>query len=749
MKLREVGILILVALVIGCGGGGGGSGDAGTPPGVPEPPGGGGGPPGGGNGPPGGGGSTGTGTAQIVFPWQKSGAMGSSLVVRGKAADPDGVSAVRVNGVAAVLTSVPATGVNATKSALVSRVQASSGAELSSTDSSTAVTWSLEVDLQTGVNDVVVTVEDGTGDVTDSADHAAISYYEVPSPFISDRDDPRLLGWSSTLTPSNYVSRFVAFDYASGQQTVYPEFYDIGIATCFRSHTDDFVYLTIAGEDPAGEYLWELRRFNLGTRTTHLVAAIAPEQINPGPGFSTGPLLLQLACSGVHDSIYLLANYWEDGDAVKSRILQVDPAGSVSILTETDPEESPLWLAYKFALADDALISIRELNAVAPLSHISLQDGSRTDLAAIEVGGLAMAAALQQGLVYVTTFDGVDEVRLTDPPTKGNISPVEPTDPLNFSQADSIKLDLVNNRVIVGDSDIGVLIAVDLATGQRSELLSRKIGAGPPLITPRRLALTAAGTSAYVVDDGSNAPERLFEIDLTSGDKRLVGQINKDGINGSITGLALDEEGGYLYLTRYAGDVLLRVDLATEVVDEIWLGGDGLIEQTEDLLFDATNQRLLVADSGTDAIVAVDVATFQKQLISRAGERGEGEAFTTLASLTMAAHGTSLYAADQATDQILRVDLETGDREVLETTCPLGSNETLSQVLYDASTDELLILSDGIFAFDLETSVCTQISPALSTLDIRLTADGKILSAGFNAVTQIDRQSGGVVIVSK
>jgi DNA-binding beta-propeller fold protein YncE len=396
---------------------------------------------------------------------------------------------------------------------------------------------------------------------------------------------------------------------------------------------------------------------------------------------------------------------------------------------------------------------VADINSVAPLTSISLVDGARTELApAVDVGGLAIAADLARDRVYAVTFEGVDEVVLSNPPSKTNISVVAPTEPLIFSQGNSIGIDLVNDRIIVGDYDLDALIAVDRVTGQRSELLSRKLGAGPPLIAPRRLAVTADGAAAYVVDDGGNAAERLFEVDLVTGDRRAVGQIHEPGVNRSVPGLALDELNGHAYVARFDRGTVLRVDLETQNVEAITSDLEGLLDGIEDIVLDGAEGRLLVADSVTDSIVAVDLVTRQQQLISRAGARGAGPAFETLASLTLGPDGTAVYAADQLTDQILRVDLESGDREVMATACGFASPEGLRQVLYDEVADELLILSaNGMFIHDFETSGCARVPVpiGMSTLGIQLTPDGRILGAAFHSVTQIDRKTGAVVIVSK
>jgi DNA-binding beta-propeller fold protein YncE len=728
---HAVWIIALGSALLGCGGGGGGSSpppaSGGRPPPAPPAP--------APTPPPA---STGISTAEIVFPWSRSNAVGSTVTVRGTAADPDGVAAVRVNGLSAAVTaagsSKPAAAQRTTGLNTVLAATAASDVE-----------WSVEVELEPGETDLVVAVEDSTGAATAGVAEATIKYVEVPTLFTSEVGDSRLIGWSTTLTRTGTVTRLVQFDMASRTQTIYSELHDIGIATCFRSHVNEFLYLVGAWD------FWHLRRFNLTTRQTSDVADVS-SLLTAGPGFSQGPFLIGLVCSSSRQHAYLLATYSENGPWLKSRVVEVELSengnGNSRVLTETDPNATPLWLAQRMTLSDDVLIALPEINSVEPLTQISLLDGARTELApTIDVGGISITAT--QDRVYVATFEGVYEVLLT-PPSKRNISVVPPTEPLIFSQANSIGLDLVNDKVIVGDSDLDVLVAVDRVTGERSELLSRKIGAGPPLITPRRLVLTADGDTLYVADDGGNAAERLFEIDLATGDRRAVGQIHEQGVNRSLPGLAIDEENGDAYVSRYDLGSLLRVDLETGEKETIHLGGD---EFVQDIVLDAARRRLLVVTgtdvADTDAIVAVDIVTAQRELISRAGERGDGPAFETLASLAMSPDGTTLYAADQGTDRIIRVDIETGNREVFPTACPLGSSQNLQQVLVDAHGNDLLILSDGIFIHDLETSGCTRIPVREPLLAIQLMADGRLLAAGFNAVVQIDRGSGDLVIVSK
>jgi sugar lactone lactonase YvrE len=216
-----------------------------------------------------------------------------------------------------------------------------------------------------------------------------------------------------------------------------------------------------------------------------------------------------------------------------------------------------------------------------------------------------------------------------------------------------------------------------------------------------------------------------------------------------MTGLALDEESGHAYVSRFDDGTILRVDLETEAVEAITSSGDGLLESVSDILLDLPNQRLLAVDTATDAIVAIDTVTLQKDLISRDGDRGMGPAFATPASITMTPDGT-LYVADQATNEILSVDPDTGDRTIYETTCSFTTPESLSRAIYLEDTNEFLIRADGVFAVNRDTSVCrTEAGLQRSPLDVVVTSEGQILAADFNEVLQIDRPTGDLVIVSR
>src|SRR5690606_26772151 len=279
MKIRTaLSLLLWTVLAAGCGGGsgGGGSSQAGSSGG-----GGGGGGSGGSGGGGGGGGGSGGGnappnepaSAAIVFPWDGSRATAPTIVVRGKASDPDGVSAVRVNGVPATVAAPQSSQSFAAFAAKPSpRLAAESPSVLLEEGE---VEFVAEIELEQGENEIVVTVEDDEGE-SGAADSGTIVYTEVPSLFEIDAVGSRIVGLSWTLTPDGYVQRLVEHDLAALEQTVHRDLPGVSLG-CLRAHTNEYLYLMLNGSAD-----WELRGVDLTGGTDTLLVTLPEESLDPG-----------------------------------------------------------------------------------------------------------------------------------------------------------------------------------------------------------------------------------------------------------------------------------------------------------------------------------------------------------------------------------------------------------------------------------------------------------------------------------
>lgn len=664
-------------------------------------------------------------------------ATSQTLTVRGFAADSDGVASVRVNG-------TPATVVRA--SAAASKRQRIAKGELGEDP----LEWSVELNLETGENEISVAIEDDTGEVSEDVASSTILYLEVPVGFEIDTTDGYLVGESFTLGPTGYLRRLVRHNYVTGEQEIFGRLQGTPTGKCLRAAEDQYIYMSLSVGD-----VRELRKYDLSTREDEVMFEIPSTAFDPGPGFLPGLFTGQLACDSDHTSAYLLVNYVlepEDDEPIggfeKSRVLEIPLDGSpIEVLTETDTSEIQPWIATKMELTADTLIAEQSYGATRALTSISLSSGARQELAPdVPVAGSALAPALDVDRVYVATFAGVDEVDVVNS-HKRNISEVDSGHPLTFAQPRSIGVDLANHRVLVGDESLEAVIAIDLSTGERTPLVARNVGAGTPLIAPRAFEVTADGLRAYVADFGGNAPARFFEIDLTTGDRTEVGQIRTALTTGHIvTGLALDEEGGHAYIS--SEEVIIDVDLQTGHHDVLLSTSDTDLESITDILLDLENGRLFILDAVVDGIYTLDLVTRDLNVVSQDGSRGAGPAFGAGISMTRVGTTNELYVAGQEEERITRVDLESGDREELLHGCTdtLGS---LRQVFYNEGRDELLIGADRIYSFDRASEQCTQLPTRMSTLQLRVTPDDRMMAVWFRAFVQIDRETGEAAILSK
>ena len=229
--------------------------------------------------------------------------------------------------------------------------------------------------------------------------------------------------------------------------------------------------------------------------------------------------------------------------------------------------------------------------------------------------------------IISVAFEGVTEINTVTGEIRV-VSEESDQDDLFFSQVRDADLDLYNNRLLVVDSDLQMVVAVDMESGQRSRYMHEGVGLGKAMITPYFLGLDETNHRLYVADDGGNAPEALLAIDLTTGNRTEVGSINQQ-FNEFIEDLVIDAQGQKAYVAF--GRAILSVDLQTNETVEIAsanVGSGADFGQLYGLALDRENNRLLVSDTNNRQILAIDLTTKERVVLSSAeGNVGSGDSF--------------------------------------------------------------------------------------------------------------------------
>mgnify|MGYP005852531373 CR=1 FL=1 len=159
-----------------------------------------------------------------------------------------------------------------------------------------------------------------------------------------------------------------------------------------------------------------------------------------------------------------------------------------------------------------------------------------------------------------------------------------------FRAAFSLAVDPTRDRALVVDSFLRAVFAVDLVTGERTVVSDDSTGAGRRLPAPR--AITVAPNRALVVDSFSG---NLIGIDLETGDREIISGVLSSG----------------------SAD-----------------NGPTSLREASDVAFDPRGNRALVSVSRPEAIVAVDLTTRRRTLLSGAGT-GSGPEFRSIEGIVV------------------------------------------------------------------------------------------------------------------
>lgn len=678
--------------------------------------------------------------ASITFPWKVSRTDGNTVVVRGTATDKSGIQSVVVNGVAANIT-------------CSSSVTAGSRYRPAAIGDDDGVTWEAVVTIPAhSTTNIVVEVTDGAGNTNASADQVQITNRWAPTTFVFDSLNHRLFG--------DFGSSFGYLDVLTGEVTAVPLMTSDGIDV----QTPEGYY---QGVTLAGSTLYTASIYGGETEVTlhssDLSSGLVSElgKIDLGLPDGMWAWIGELVYDAGH--LYLLVKFFsETDDSYQTHIFEYTLAsGESSRLSDSeDMTQGESLDSQEMVVGDDGLLVTLsdEFGGGDMIVGVSLTDGVRSLVS--DPTGIVFANLVYDrdaDITYAVGFGGVAKVDMSSG-ISTNISPEADQDYFNFSQVRSAVLDKVGNRLLVGDESLDMILSIDLATGIRSKLFGNGVGEGHPLIAPRDFVMDPENNRVYVADDGGNAPEAIFAIDLETGDRTEVSDIAQE-YNVLIQDIVLDAQRHRLLVAFM--NKILSVDLDTELVTTFSGGdtpvGEGIMfEDITGMVLDPGGQKLLVTDGLVDALLAVDLETGDRTVFSQAGTKGLGDSLDGPSGITVDATTNTAFVASQLLATIFRVDLETGDRTVILTECKDSSGENwlmdngLHNLAYNAGTGDLWMDSEKLLRYNVNDGTCQPVGDMLDVyLDMALTGEGQLLATMFNKLVQVDTATGEAVIISK
>ncbi|MCA8837517.1 MAG: hypothetical protein K8963_06670, partial [Proteobacteria bacterium] len=357
--------------------------------------------------------------------------------------------------------------------------------------------------------------------------------------------------------------------------------------------------------------------------------------------------------------------------------------------------------------------------------------------------GLALDST--NNLVYVAEFASFEGIASVDVEVGGSntgtrtiVSNADTGDGLDgapdFAGARGVVIDSANNRLLVVDSTIDAIVAVNLTNGNRSLVVPPPpsppmLGSGGRLSAPVGVALNDDTNTLYIADDGINA---VVSVDLASGNRAVVSN------DATGTGTALVSPRG--------------------------------------LGWNAQATMLFIPDNTLDGVIAVDPATGNRTTVADNDGTAinSAPAFGSPRGHIAAESNTNILVADPSRGTVFRVYLDNdpntaatevaGSRVALAT---LGTNDELDgvqSVIIDATNSRAIAVTgsasnantlDAVVAIALADGTVTVLSnlassagtgdewsdPRVAVLD----ADGDrllVLDVGLNALVEVDLSTG-------
>ena len=230
-----------------------------------------------------------------------------------------------------------------------------------------------------------------------------------------------------------------------------------------------------------------------------------------------------------------------------------------------------------------------------------------------------------------------------------------------------IVMDQTNKRVLVIDDSREAVFAVDLTSGQSSVLSESNTSSNIRLLGQNGIALDELNNRALVTDFVFN---RVIAVDLSTGNRSILSDANTgSGTDFSrLNDVIMDVINNRALVIQ--DDAIIALNLANGNRSVISNNSTGLgdeFKKLSDMVYDADNNRVLVIDSDNSsfntALFSVNLTTGDRTVLSNKNI-GSGINFGTPSNIIMS-KSKRLFVTDSTHNAILAVDINSGDRAII------------------------------------------------------------------------------------
>lgn len=162
-----------------------------------------------------------------------------------------------------------------------------------------------------------------------------------------------------------------------------------------------------------------------------------------------------------------------------------------------------------------------------------------------------------------------------------------------------IAMDEINNRALVTDAVNNAIIAVDLTNGQRTVLSDNNLPNGSmssALVSPHSLVLDPVNQN-LIINDGSR--RTLFSVNLITGERTDIPRLNERHGSNGFDAMAVDADQNRVLIADDILEAIVAIDMTSgfrSILSYQYSDGDNAIKYPTGLALDLENNRILISD---------------------------------------------------------------------------------------------------------------------------------------------------------
>jgi len=218
-----------------------------------------------------------------------------------------------------------------------------------------------------------------------------------------------------------------------------------------------------------------------------------------------------------------------------------------------------------------------------------------------------------------------------------------------------VRVDAASNTAWLLDPGLRALVRVDGATGARTIVSDDATGTGPAFVDPVALDLVLDDDQALVADPGAGA---IRVVDLINGDR---GTVASGAPLQSPNGIYRDPFVGTIFITDDGADAVFRIGLTgtVQLLSQLGTGDGPGFQSPGGIALDRARTRVLVADAGL-GLFGVNTNTGDREIVT-----GRGTSLAAPVDVTVDEDESVAFVTDPGLPGVFVVDAVSGDRAVV------------------------------------------------------------------------------------